>query len=180
MRSAGLGYLEKAPVTKDPEYRKHFPFCSDLGNKKIYHAQFKSYQPKLAFFRAHPVGKEGMSMSKAGVGGAGLDGKMSFPSEIALERFNVTLVKSGGFGSFFSTIASFARGPFNAIRAMAREILSGEVFLTIGCEEQERELPSLGMASVENTFFKKEMSGEEVLFENNPKIVEWLKKQPHM
>ncbi|CFW92987.1 protein of unknown function [endosymbiont DhMRE of Dentiscutata heterogama] len=180
MRSAGLGYLERGPVTKDPDNRKHFPFCSDLGNKKIYHNPFKSYQPKLAIFRAHALGKESMSMSEEGIGGGGLNGKMSFPSEVALERFSIIGIKSGILGSFFSSIASFARGPFNALRKLAREIISGEVFLTIGCGEQEDTLPAIGTASVKNTFFKKEMSGEEVLFEQNPKIAEWLKKQPHL
>jgi hypothetical protein len=171
MRSAGLGHLEKGPVVKDPDFRKHFPFCSDLGNKKIYHAPFKSYQPKLAIFRAHSLGKESMNMSKRGAGGGMLNGT-PLPCEIALERFSLAGVKDpSGLHRLVSTISSFATGPLNALRKLAREITSGEVFLTIGCEEQERKLPSLGIASVKSTFFKEEISGEEILFEQNPEVV---------
>jgi hypothetical protein len=158
-----MGFLESAPIIPTPKNRMHFDFCGELGIKKIYHSSFKSYQPRLAVMRCRSLGKGGMTTAKTREG-------LTIPSEIALERFHKTLIQAGVAGEFISTIASFASGPITALKKIAQEIFSGEVFLTIGCKEQNDSLPALGSEDPGESYFKKEISGEEVLFEINPEI----------
>src|SRR4051812_43073923 len=95
MRGSGSGTIEKAPKLIQESQknllessRMHYPFCDDLGIKRIYHSEM-GYQPKFSLFVAvlNPAMKSELTFSKQKTKTDNQEGKqLVIPSEVVLRK----------------------------------------------------------------------------------------------